>query len=261
MLALIAGSGALPAAVAAACHTPPLVCAYQGFDPENLSVNIRFRLETLGSLLDQLEQRRVTHVCLCGAIRRPVLDPGAIDAATMPYVDRLMAALGQGDDGALRVALALFGERGMSPIAAHVAAPDLLPAGGVLTRVHPTADISQAAVMGDVAIDAMGRADLGQSCIVSPTAILLQEDESGTDALLTNAANYSDAVFYKAPKPGQDRRADLPVIGPGTARGAVAAGLSGLIIEAGGVMVLHQAEVLRILDDSGLFLWVRERPV
>jgi DUF1009 family protein len=67
-------------------------------------------------------------------------------------------------------------------------------------------------------------------------------------------------VMYKAPKPGQDRRADLPVIGPGTAEGAAKAGLAGIIIEANGVMVLNYDETLRRLDAEGLFLWVRERP-
>jgi DUF1009 family protein len=64
-------------------------------------------------------------------------------------------------------------------------------------------------------------------------------------------------MLFKGPKPGQDRRADLPVIGPETARGAIRAGLAGIVIEAGGVMVLDQPEVLTLLDDAGLFLWVR----
>lgn len=66
-------------------------------------------------------------------------------------------------------------------------------------------------------------------------------------------------VLYKAPKPGQDRRADLPVIGPETVRRAAAAGLSGIVIEAQGVMVLEQPLVRALIEETGLFLWVRER--
>jgi len=65
-------------------------------------------------------------------------------------------------------------------------------------------------------------------------------------------------ILFKAPKPGQDRRADLPVIGPDTARNVVAAKLSGIVIEDGGVMVLDLPQVRRILDAAGAFLWVRE---
>jgi hypothetical protein len=66
-------------------------------------------------------------------------------------------------------------------------------------------------------------------------------------------------ILFKAPKPGQERRADLPVIGVETARRAARTGLSGIVIEAGGVMVLDLPQVLQILDARDLFLWVRPR--
>ncbi|MDP5348885.1 MAG: LpxI family protein, partial [Paracoccaceae bacterium] len=71
------------------------------------------------------------------------------------------------------------------------------------------------------------------------------------------AADHSGAILNKAPKPGQDRRVDLPTIGPGTAMRAADAGLDGIVIEAGGVLVLDLPSVLRILDDKGMFLWAR----
>jgi DUF1009 family protein len=49
----------------------------------------------------------------------------------------------------------------------------------------------------------------------------------------------------------------MPVIGPETARGVVRAGLDGLVIEAGGVMLLHPDEVRGILAEAGCFFWVR----
>jgi len=66
-------------------------------------------------------------------------------------------------------------------------------------------------------------------------------------------------ILYKAPKPGQDRRIDLPAIGPATVRGVAAAGLNGIVIEAEGVMVLDAATVVDLADRLGLFLWVRAR--
>jgi len=49
------------------------------------------------------------------------------------------------------------------------------------------------------------------------------------------------------------------VIGVGTAQGVVAAGLDGIVIEAGGVMVLDLPEVLEILNGADKVLWVRPR--
>ena len=64
-------------------------------------------------------------------------------------------------------------------------------------------------------------------------------------------------ILYKGPKPGQDTRADLPTIGLETARGAVRAGLSGIVLQAGQVFTLERAELLAQLDAAGLFLWGR----
>ncbi|HLS59193.1 MAG TPA: UDP-2,3-diacylglucosamine diphosphatase LpxI, partial [Paracoccaceae bacterium] len=64
--------------------------------------------------------------------------------------------------------------------------------------------------------------------------------------------------LYKAPKPGQDRRFDLPAIGPRTMEGAARAGLAGVAVEAGGVMALSLGEAVATADRLGLFIWGRK---
>ena len=64
-------------------------------------------------------------------------------------------------------------------------------------------------------------------------------------------------VLFKAPKPGQDRRIDLPTIGPDTVAQAAAAGLAGIAWEAGGVIVLDRAATIEAARAAGLFLWSR----
>ena len=66
-------------------------------------------------------------------------------------------------------------------------------------------------------------------------------------------------VLFKGPKSGQDRRIDLPAIGPTTVAAAAEAGLAGIAVEAGGVMVLDRAKVVADADAAGLFVWVRPR--
>ena len=50
----------------------------------------------------------------------------------------------------------------------------------------------------------------------------------------------------------------MPAIGPHTIAGAARAGLDGIVIQAGGVMVLDLPETLKAAHDAGLFLWVRD---
>ncbi len=290
MLALIAGTGDLPPALVARLAQRPLICAMAGFRPA-LTPDLTFRIEQLGSFLATLRDRGVTEVCMAGAVTRPAIDPTKIDDATKPLVPRIMAAIAQGDDGALRAIIAIFEEAGLAVKAAHEIAPDLLPAAGVLTRQPITFDHRQDAVTAEQAVAQMGQVDLGQACVVRSGRVLARESQAGTDAMLAQFAPSGDplwgavdglgsmlgsaaewlsgedgeptdargAILFKAPKPGQDRRADLPVMGPQTAEAVVAAGFAGIVIEADGVMVLDLATVLSILDAAGLFLWVRPR--
>ncbi|ETW13319.1 hypothetical protein ATO8_08906 [Roseivivax marinus] len=262
MLALIAGRGELPRAVAEAQDARPLVCALTGHAPVGLTPDITFRLERLGGLMATLKRRGVDRVCLCGGVDRPHIRPLAFDLRTLAMLPEMRRALARGDDGALRGVIALFEVRGFAVVAAHEAAPELLPAAGVPTRTHPDTSAGADARIGDAVIEDMGRADLGQACVVAEGAVIAREDDSGTDAMLRGLPGHArGGVLYKAPKPGQDRRADLPTIGPETAVGAVRAGLRGIVIEAGGVIVLDRPEVIRRLDAAGLWLWVRGEAV
>ena len=258
MLALIAGTGDLPGALLARLEDRPLVCALEGFLP-SVPPDVTFRIERLGSFLGNLHLRGVREVCMAGAVKRPYFDASKIDEETAPLVPAVLEAMAKGDDGALRALIAIIEGRGFVVRAAHEIAPDLLPPSGVPTETGPDAGMLREAAVGTTRLAAMGRADSGQACLIKGSAVVVEEGPDGTDAMIAGAgAPGRGAILFKGPKPGQDRRADLPVIGPRTAEAAVAAGLRGIIIEAGGVMVLDMPEVLRRLDAAGISLWVRE---
>ena len=297
MLALIAGQGSLPRVLVQAHEGPVLVYAVDGFAPEGLTPDGVLTIGTLGPVLAELRARGVTGICLAGSVRRPRLDPSGIHPDTFPLIPRLQKALTLGDDGALRVLMEIFEEAGFAIVSAtDILAPLVLPE-GTPTRARPGPQHRLAAGLGQRTVAAMGARDAGQACVVTETEVLAREDQAGTDAMLRRIArdrglgtgadgdswdplgaaaglvdtllgSASDwlsnsrsptqgGILFKAPKPGQDRRADLPVIGPATADHAAAAGLDGIVIEAGGVMVLERDEVVTRLDAAGLFLWVR----
>ncbi|MDH5798520.1 MAG: UDP-2,3-diacylglucosamine diphosphatase LpxI [Paracoccaceae bacterium] len=267
MLALIAGQGRLPQILVArlrAENRPFIVLALEGYEPDLPGVDIRrFRLEHLGTILSDLAGGGVDTVCMAGAVRRPRFDPAAIDAATAPFIPRVLTALQTGDDSALRAVISIFEDVGMTVVSAQEIAPDLLPKSGFLGKVTPTKQDQGDAERGHEVLQILGNADIGQSCVVAAGQVIAVEASPGTDWMLRSLSEnppegVGGGVFCKAPKPGQDRRADLPVIGPETVNAASAAGLNGLMIEAGGVMVLDREETITCADATGLFLWVRQ---
>src|SRR5690606_36026075 len=87
------------------------------------------------------------------------------------------------------------------------------------------------------------------------------EAAEGTDRLLVRLREMrakdsggSAGVFVKAPKPGQELRIDLPAIGPRTVEAAAAAGLAGIAVAAGRVLVAERDRVVQLLGETGLFL-------
>lgn len=261
MLALIAGWGKLPEYVARAVEGPVTVAALEGADVATLVPERRFRVERLGSFIAELKEADVTQVCFAGAVARPALDPALVDAATMPLVPRMMQALAAGDDAALRIVLSFFEEAGIEVRGAHEIVPDLLPPAGVPTARQPDDRAVRDAERGAAILAAMGAVDVGQAVIVHAGQALAVEALPGTDWMLKSIVAYRDGrtggILCKGPKPGQDRRIDMPTIGPDTVSRAAKAGLDGIVVEAGGVLVIDADEVVRRLDDGGMFLWVR----
>ncbi len=299
-LALIAGQGGLPPFLTKAMLARgevPVICEVEQFPSEVKGElpRIGFRLETLGTFLQMLKETGVTQICMAGAMQRPPIDPSLIDAATMPLVPRVQAALAKGDDGTLRVFINLFEEAGFNVIGAAEIAPDVLPKPGLLVGSLPR-DLVPDLAAAEAALAEMGAADEGQAVVVKAGHVIAREDQRGTDAMLSDLApdydppwlaedpfdiaadvldsvadwlsgpeaekkrispNAEGGLLFKAPKPGQELRVDMPLIGLKTVMGAAELGLRGIVIEASGVMLLNPDGVRQVLEGHGMFLWVR----
>jgi DUF1009 family protein len=263
--AIIAGHGRLPAALAAGMDETPLVAALDGFSPEGLTVDLTFRVERLVPFLRALERDGIGQVIFAGAVTRPRLDPALLDEGTASLLPRLMQAMAAGDDATLRVVIALFEEFGFTVAGVEDVAPALLPGAGILAgtvTARDEADADRAAAI----VAALGAVDVGQGAVVAQGLCLGVEALPGTDVLLAQVADIGTlrpdpargrGVFYKAAKPGQDRRIDLPTIGPDTLGGTAAAGLGGIVFQAGSVICLDLPEMKRLADRLGLFIWAR----
>ncbi|HEY1364341.1 MAG TPA: LpxI family protein, partial [Xanthobacteraceae bacterium] len=105
---------------------------------------------------------------------------------------------------------------------------------------------------------ALGALDIGQAVVVQQGLVLGVEAIEGTDELLGRCAALRregpGGVLVKTAKPGQERRADRPVIGPQTVALAAAAGLRGIAVEAGAAIVIDRDEVAAAADRAGLFV-------
>ncbi len=105
---------------------------------------------------------------------------------------------------------------------------------------------------------ALGALDVGQAVVVQQGMVLGVEAIEGTDALIARCGPLRRAggggVLVKLAKPGQERRADLPTVGPRTVTNAAASGLRGIAVEAGSTLMIDRAAVVAAADAAGLFV-------
>jgi hypothetical protein len=137
--------------------------------------------------------------------------------------------------------------------------------GGIAPSPRDRRDIGR----GLALIAALGTFDVGQAAVVADNHVLGVEAAEGTDNLLLRIAELRQhgrvvtpvgvGVLVKAPKPGQDRRFDLPAIGPRTIENVARAGLAGLAVAAGSSIVAEPQMVIAAADRAKIFfVGVRE---
>ncbi len=274
-LGLIAGGGALPLAIAARCEAEgrlvfvvrltsfadPHLVRYPGMDAG---------MAEIGKVLTALKAEGCAAVCFAGTVNRPdfkALKPDLKGALVLPGI---IAAATRGDDALLRKILSVFEAEGFAIEGADdILGGETLPV-GALGRVTPNAgqlaDLRKALHVAEKA----GELDIGQGAVVCDGLVLAVEAQEGTDAMLSRVAGLpadlrgagSDlkGALGKAPKPIQDLRVDMPVIGARTLDMAAAAGLAGVGGVAGKLILIDRAAILEAADRLGLFVWGEDRP-
>lgn len=194
---------------------------------------------------------------MAGPVRRPTLRELAPDWRTARFFARLgLKALG--DDSLLKAVIAELEGEGFRVVGLHSILGDILAQEGVWGRHRPddqaTADIERGLRVGL----ALGAFDVGQSVVVQQGIVLGVEAIEGTDALLERCGTLGrggpGGVLVKLAKPGQERRVDLPTIGPQTVRNCAAAGLRGIAVEAGSAIVVNRDAVITAADAAGMFV-------
>lgn len=270
MLAMIAGRGRLPVILAETLEQagrPLRIATLDGIgsDLPDRMVWRSFRVEHLGSLLGDLRREGFTEVCFAGSITRPVLDPSLIDEATKPLLERLLATLSSGDDGALRAVVSIFEDHGLTVRSAAELRPDLLAEPGFCAGPRPSGPALENLPRACAILQALAAQDVGQSVVVGQRQCLGIETIQGTDALLEFVEHSDqrhkrgqDGVLVKGPKPGQDLRIDMPAIGPATVQRAARAGLAGIVVQAGKTLILDRDALIKETGATGIFVNSRE---
>jgi hypothetical protein len=268
-LGIVAGRGRLPVDLARACAASGREVFVLGIEGETSREIEAFshawvRLGQVGRARRELSEAGCQELCLIGPVSRPDFSSLRLDWEAARHAPRLALAARRGDDALLSAVVELVEGWGFRIVAAEDLMLGLRAPAGLLGAVAVPAscepDIRRAFEVARL----LGQLDIGQGAVVCDGLVLALEAVEGTDAMLRRCAGLPEelrgqpgrrrGVLLKCAKPGQERRVDLPTIGPNTVELAAAAGLAGIAVEAGGTLVLERDELVRRADAQGLFV-------
>ncbi len=261
-LAVIAGAGQFPFHVAREAKRQGrrvIAVGIRGWaDPAlagEADVYEELAVGQLAQLIERLQAHGVREAIMAGQVTKAVLlDPRhAFDADTRDVLRQ----------AAERSAGALLGAIGQRLAGAGITLLDsstflraaLCPS-GPLTPMAPTAAQREDIAVGLRVARALAALDVGQTVVVKDRVVVAVEALEGTDAAIRRAHALAGGglVVVKTAAPHQDRRFDLPVVGPDTLTTLKEAGVACLALEAGTTILLEREALIACAGAAGICL-------
>lgn len=218
----------------------------------------------IGRILSVSRQKNCTDLVIVGAARRPRLRDLRIDFGAFINLPSLFGWTVGGDDSVLTGIIHFFESKGLKVFGAHEIAPELIAGDSAFTRKKPGKVDLVDIEIGLKVIQALGVLDVGQAAVVSHKYVLAVEAAEGTDRMLERCKDLNrwgkasnrkrSGVLVKCAKPKQERRIDLPTVGPETVRRASQAGLAGIALAANDVLIVDRDDFVKEANSAGLFV-------
>jgi UDP-2,3-diacylglucosamine hydrolase len=269
-LAIICGGGSFPGAVADAVVArgrQPVMFGIKGWaDPAVIGryVHHWIALGQAGRFFRLAKAENCREVLFIGTVLRPPLTALRLDWHTIKLMPRVIRFFRGGDDKLLSGVAGVAESGGLRVVGVKDVAPELFVPEGVLGRAQPSprdyVDIQHALKL----IATLGPFDVGQATVVADGNVIAVEAAEGTDHMLARIAELRRlgrvsapahvGVLVKAPKPDQDRRFDLPSIGPRTLELVARAGLAGIAVTAGSTMIAEAEAAIAAADRDKIFV-------
>ncbi|MFK7791861.1 MAG: LpxI family protein [Devosiaceae bacterium] len=263
-LAILAGGGSMPVEVAHSAkrsgQSVLVIDLASESDLTDLDASIprnHIQWGQVGRLTKLLNGHQTDKLVIIGSIsKRPDYSSVRPDWAGIQMLPRLVTTLLAGGDASVLDKVAgLVADWGFTLVGAHEVAPDLVAQPGHIAGPQATDALREDIKLAAKAAWTSGHLDMGQGAIAVSGRLVAMEGAEGTDGMvqrvgtMRNAGRFSSkgkvGALAKCTRPQQDLRLDMPAIGPRTIENVAAAGLAGVVVEAGRVLIGEREETIR----------------
>lgn len=263
-LGLIAGNGRLPFLFALAARElghKVIALALRGEADETLSSCVdELHWISVGQpakSVEILKKRGVRELIFAGGVGKlNILKHTRFDFSAL----KLLASVRSlNDDTLLRAIAGFYEAHGIEVSAPTDILAELVAPEGMLTQKALSAQQERDVALGIEVAEVLGKADVGQTVVVKDGSVIAVEAIEGTDACIQRAAALAGPgiVVVKRCKPIQDKRFDLPTIGPRTIAEIAKVEGAVLAIEAGKTIVIDAPQVVRNAEKAHIAVVAR----
>lgn len=262
-LGIIAGAGRFPFYVAQEAKKigiPVAVAGLKGWADASLFAGADAFCELpvgrFADLIAWFKQHEVTGAVMAGKVTKEVLFSGSEE-----FDDSLKAVLATAGDSSVNALLGAVAQglqdQGIAVLDSSSLLKDNLAPAGLITAREPSDVEQQDIQVGLKAARLMAELDVGQTVVVRQGVVVAVEALEGTDATIKRAGRLvgDGLVVVKTASPTQDRRFDLPCIGPDTLQVFRESGVKCLAVEAGSTLLLDRERLLEQAEADGLCIW------
>lgn len=263
-LAILAGSGVLPRQVYDAARDKGIEAIVIGLDGETeysyfKGVRVeKFIIHKISNIFKFLKKEEVSHITMAGKVERADIARLLLDMKGAKLFARIIKN-GFADNAILTTIIKFCEDEGFEIVGPEKIACNNIVQEGVLTKVKPSKVNKEDFKAGFKTLKVVAETDVGQALVIQSGLILGIEAAEGTDELIKRCGEIRQRdeegpVLLKMCKPNQDKRVDLPCIGPKTVEYIAKYGFSGVAVEAGKTLILDKNETIALANKLGVFI-------
>ncbi len=253
-LGIIAGGGGLPIAIAKENQIEAAVLIDGFADPEHYGLvpYVVLGIHQSDEAISYLRKQEITHIVFAGNVDKP--DLSALPKSTS-LVMSILNIFNKGDDALLKAVKSHFEKEGFIVLSPVELMKDITVENGFMIG-QIDEEFRKDAKLGMITCRKLGELDIGQSCVISGGVVLGVEAVEGTDQLIQRCGSYKKygkhKILVKTIKPTQDKKMDIPSIGPTTIDMLAKNGYTGISVEANKVIVFSKYETILAAQKEGL---------
>jgi DUF1009 family protein len=266
-LAIIAGAGSLPKQVVDSCKKEGIEYIIIGLEGQTSADKFAdeedfkmFPLHAISKILKTMKNSEVTHVVLAGRVARASISKLLLDIKGALLFTRIITH-GLNDNSVLLSVIKFLESEGFTLIPPEKIAKDIVLQKGCLTKIKPDDSAMEDITRGVKILKGIAEYDVGQALVIQDGLVLGVEAAEGTDELIKRCGQIQQklgeksGLLIKCMKPQQDKRVDLPCIGPNTIKNLHECGLRGVAAESSGTLMLDGKETIELANKLGIFIY------